>query len=299
MNYSVIDIGANTMRLSIFAIHQNKPVLLFNKKQTSGLANYNENGALSEDGFNVLVTTLKKFNKLLSYYPVDQKYVFATASLRNVSNSKEVIAHVKENTGLEIDLLSDKKEANLGFLGISSAVKNLENGISVDIGGGSTEIVLFKDRKIQQIFNLDEGCLSLHKKFVKGIMPKKAELAKIRKYIQKRMKSFKPDQKVDLLTGIGGTIRSSGKILAELKVIENKRHFEINHVYELYELLLEKDPETLDAMMRVTPDRIHTMQTGLVIFMTICQIFGIKKIQVSTYGLREGYVLDKLKTGES
>ena len=295
MNCSVIDIGANTIRLSIFAIEKNKPVLLFNKKQTCGLANYNERGFLSKDGVEVLITTLKKFSELLLYYPVEKKYVFATASLRNVKNSKKILEIVKSETGINIDLLSGKEEANLGFLGISKSVKNIDTGITVDIGGGSTEVVYFENSEVKEIFNLDEGCLSLHKKFVKGIMPKKSELKKIRAYLQEKTKGFTPENKAEKLIGIGGTIRTTGKLLADLKVINGKRNFKSKDVDYLYQQLLEKkSKKPLDSLMKVAPDRIHTIQTGLIIFMMICDIFGVEIINVSTFGLREGYVINKL-----
>lgn len=209
MNCSVIDIGANTVRLNIFAIKNNKPVLLFNKKETCGLAYYKERNILSQKGVDLLVSTLTKFDKLLQYYPVDQRCVFATASLRNIKNTREVVNYVKEKTGLSIDILSDKQEANLGFMGISSSVGNTWKGISVDIGGGSTEIVYFEKGEILKIYNLDEGCLSLHKKFVKGVMPKKSELKKAKYYLEERIEDFVPYSKVDHLIGIGGTIRST------------------------------------------------------------------------------------------
>lgn len=295
MNCSVIDIGANTIRLSIFTIEKEKPVLLFNKKQTCGLANYNERGNLSKDGIDVLITTLKKFNELLMYYPVDKKFIFATASLRNVKNSKKVLSYVKSETGIEIDLLSDKEEARLGFLGISHSVKKIDTGISVDIGGGSTEVVYFKNAKVKEIYNLDEGCLSIHKKFVKGITPKKSELKKAREYLEEKTKGFTPEEEVDTLIGIGGTIRSTGKILADLKVISGKRNYTPDDAKYLYRQLLDKkSKKPFDSLMKVAPDRIHTIQTGLLIFMMVCDIFKIKEVNVSTFGLREGYVIDRL-----
>ena len=296
MNCSIIDIGANTVRLTVFSVEGNKPVLLFNKKETVGLANYNENGMLSEEGVEILVHTLLGLNKLLKYLPVDRSYVFATASLRKVKNSKEVIEYVKEKTGIEIELLSGKDEANLGFLGISSLMEDIGDGLSVDIGGGSTEIVYFENSKVKEIFNLDEGCLSIHKRHVKRILPKKSELKEAEKYLEERMKEFVLDKKIDTIIGIGGTIRSTGKILLNLGMTESKLYFTSDNVRDLYELLKDKKSKTaFESVMKVAPDRIHTLQTGLAILITICDYFGIKNIRVSSCGLREGYLLNKVE----
>lgn len=296
MSYAVIDIGANTIRLSIFAIEKEKPILLFNKKQTAGLANYNIDGELSQAGIDTLIKVLGKYQKILSYYRTEKDYIFATASLRNVGNSKEVIKKVKEELDIKIDLLNGKQEANLGFLGISTSVKNLESGITVDIGGGSTEIVYFKDEKIEDVFNLDDGCLSLHKKFVKGIVPTKEELDLISEYIDDKFIEFSDIPKdIDRLVGIGGTIRSTGKILKELNVTNNKNAFKVYDVYYLISLLNKNDQETYKSILKVSPDRIHTILTGLMIFKKICETFKIKDINVSNFGIREGYLIDKIK----
>lgn len=296
MTYSVIDIGANTIRLSIFAVEDDKPILLFNKKQTAGLANYNIDGNLCEDGVETLIKVLSKYQKVLSYYKTEKNYVFATASLRNVKNSDEVIKSVKNELGIKIDLLSGKEEANLGFLGISNSIRNLDSGITVDIGGGSTEIVQFKDDEICDIFNLDEGCLSLHKRFVKGIVPTSSELNEISNYLDSKFQAF-TDVPVDVerMVGIGGTIRSTGKILKELNVINKKTNFKVYDLYYLITLLEKNDQDTYKSILKVSPDRIHTIFTGLLIFKKICQLFKIKDIDVSNYGIREGYLLDKIK----
>lgn len=295
MNCAVVDIGANTIRLSIFAIDGENPILLFNKKKTAGLANYNDNGYLNEDGINTLISVLKKYKDILTYYPVDKKYIFATASLRNVKNSSDVLEKVKNELGLDIDLLSGKHEANFGFLGISSAIKSLTSGICVDIGGGSTEIVLFKNRKVKDIFNLDEGCLSLHKSFVENILPREFELKEIDKYLIDKMNDFNSTlPEVHTIVGIGGTIRSTGKVLLELGITKHKRNFDFDSVKKLYKLLLENDPNAYHAILKVAPDRVHTLHCGLVILIKVCEIFKAEKIEVSSFGLREGYVINKL-----
>ncbi len=295
MNCAVIDIGANTIRLSIFAIDKSLPVLLFNKKQTAGLANYNDDGYLNKAGIETLISVLEKYKNILSYYPVDQTFVFATASLRNVINSSSIIKKVKNELKLKIDLLDSQEEANLGFLGISTSFHHLKTGMSVDIGGGSTEIVLFKDKEIRVVFGIDEGCLSLHKKFCNGVIPEKDEILKMTSYIEDKTWGFGDSTgEIDTISGIGGTIRSVGKVLKELDLADNKRCYDIVSMNKLYHMLLEKDSEAYDALLKVVPDRSHTLLCGLVILKRICELFDIKQVNASSYGLREGYVINQL-----
>lgn len=299
MNYAVVDIGANTIRLSVYALVEDRPKLLFNKKQTVGLASYNDNGILNRSGIEKLSSVLKKFKEILHYYPTDKEYIFATASLRNVSNSDEVIRYIKENLDIDIDLLSGKSEANLGFLGISNYVSGLNTGLTMDIGGGSTEVVYFKDKKVKEIYNMDEGCLSLHKKFSNLISPKDSEIKNMNKIIKEKISELKNVKFSNHMIGIGGTIRNTAKLIYELGLSENKKSFNTNNVKKLYSLLIEKDDIAYKALLKVAPDRVHTMTSGLVIFVNLIEAFKINEINVSNYGIREGYIIDKiLKKGD-
>src|SRR5690554_7127706 len=102
--YAVIDIGSNTMRLNIYEYKNKELYLMLSKKITAGLAGYvNRNGNLTKKGANVAVESLKEFKIILNHIDVKEVYTFATASLRNVNNSKKVTRFIEEKTNLNID----------------------------------------------------------------------------------------------------------------------------------------------------------------------------------------------------
>ena len=105
---AVIDIGSNTMRMSVYKIEGQKFTVLLSKKETAGLVNYITEGEMSEEGIGVLIDVLQQFCSSLEEISVNSINAFATASLRNVANSEQVLARVFHAVGLKVELLSGR-----------------------------------------------------------------------------------------------------------------------------------------------------------------------------------------------
>ena len=88
--YGVIDIGSNTIRLCIYEAAGGDINLLFNNKNTAGLAGYVKNGALTQKGIKKACSVLKQYKATVKNLPVEKLFVFATASLRNITNTDEI-----------------------------------------------------------------------------------------------------------------------------------------------------------------------------------------------------------------
>lgn len=297
MNIAVIDIGANTIRLNIYVYENDKLDLLFNKKHVAGLASYTNYGSLSEKGIKKLCRILESNMRILNAVKHDRVYVFATASLRNINNTAEVVRRVNEKTGMEIELISQQDEAKFGFEGILMSTF-AKSGITVDIGGGSTEIISFKNKKISGMYNLGEGSLSLHNSYVKGIIPNAGEIRNIQKVIKRELKSGGKPIRAGTIIGIGGTIRAAGNIIQEMYDLDENTHFTFDHLVRLCEKLEDNDRNAIRVLLKVKPDRVHTIVPGITILYMLCKKFDVKEIFVSETGLREGLVMEKIKAEE-
>lgn len=168
---AIIDIGSNTMRMSVYKIEGQQFSVLLSKKETAGLANYVSEGEMSEEGIGVMIAVLRRFCISLEYVNVDTIHAFATASLRNITNSGHAMERIRNAIGLEIELISGAEEASLSFSGAVSAAP-FEDGCLFDLGGGSTEIVAFDDRHPYYINSMEMGCLNLYKGYVEKICRK-------------------------------------------------------------------------------------------------------------------------------
>ena len=166
MKYAVVDMGSNSMRLSVYDAHENGDFdLIFSEKKMAGLANYIEYGALSRKGIEVACEILRGFQWILRHFNISDMHVFATASLRNIKNTDEASEDIYDKTDIKVDVLSGKEEAELGYYGaITKCDENL--GAMFDIGGGSTEVTSIKIGKTQHAQSVGIGALNLFNRFV-------------------------------------------------------------------------------------------------------------------------------------
>src|SRR5699024_8721157 len=136
MIYGIADVGSNTVRLSIYKCEGGEIRLLMNRKVMAGLAGYVRHGALTPEGIEVACQTLQGYRSLMDNLELPDLRVFATASLRNISNTEEAVGAVMAATGLRVGVLSGREEAELSFRG---AIQNagLYTGLLADLGGGS------------------------------------------------------------------------------------------------------------------------------------------------------------------
>ena len=147
MKYSVIDIGSNSVRLTVYRVKDGAFRILFkDRKRMAGLAGYVENGCISDAGIERACDTLLEFRNTLHLLGItDRIYAFATASTgRNIVNSDEASARITAATGFDIDIITGEQEAILGYTGVMREL-HVSDGVFTDIGGASTEIAFFRD----------------------------------------------------------------------------------------------------------------------------------------------------------
>ena len=160
--YCVIDIGSNTIRLVIFRQDAGILTPVLSSKTTAGLAGYvDKKNCLSREGIRRLISVLRKYRDVTAMLPDCPLYPFATASLRNIVNTDQVLETVWRETGLGIQVLSGYEEAMLDYRGAIRRA-SLQSGILADVGGGSTELVVFRDRTVLAAHSLPVGSLNLY-----------------------------------------------------------------------------------------------------------------------------------------
>lgn len=296
--YGVVDIGSNTIRFNIYRDNGKKFKVISSKKTFAGLSSYVENEVLQLAGIKKIIKNLKKFKDISEELNVDEMYIFATASIRNVKNSKEVIEQIESETGILIDLVCGEKEGYCGFLGVKQE-KDVQNGYVLDIGGGSTEIISFENGKYQSSISMPLGSLSTYKKFVRNIIPKSDEELNIRNYIKQMLLEYDSDIykiKNATLYGIGGTIRATGNIAQEyLQLNDNKTSTTLT-INQLISDMIEKNQALIHSTLKVSPERIHTQVPGMIILVECMKYLCMDKIQICKNGVREGYLF--LEKGE-
>lgn len=289
--YAVIDIGSNTIRLVIYKIENNQIKALLNKKSPAGLAGYvNKNRCLKKSGIRKAVSVLREFREILDHMTIREVFPFATASLRNINNAPEVLDAIKKECGFDVRILSGEEEAVFDYYGALQAME-MDCGLLCDIGGGSTEIVTYRDHAIHTAVSLPIGSLNLYQNFVKSILPRKKELEALRQHVRKALESL-PDLKYPVtdLCAIGGSARAALQMVRSAAREEDSLAYPPQRLEDFLTEAVEAPEEFARRLLKTAPERIHTFLPGAAVLLTVAEYYQIKRILTVPYGVREGYL---------
>lgn len=298
----IIDLGSNTIRLAVFSVRQevHRPITkkdfdeLITTKKTAGLAGYVVDGVFSAEGVARASSVLRDFLKRAELVGCEKTRIFATAVIRNCKNSKKVLSDIEKAISHPVDLLSGEEEARLDMLG-ATCDRHIGSGTLVDIGGGSTELVAIRDDEALDMISLDQGSVSSYRKFVRLVFPTRKERAAIRKSIEGYLAKVGRDYKAKTLYGVGGSIRAACKLKAALEgSIKPARALTRNDVSNMIGLLESDEGRFAHKAAQVIPDRMHTVGCALVIVDTLMDALGADEIEVCKFGVREGYLIDRV-----
>lgn len=297
MIYAIMDIGSNTVRLSVYKERDGEAVSLFSEKDQVSLKSYVKDGRLTNKGIKRLYNTLYKFKAVVDNFgDIDGVYPFATATVRDVANRKEVLDLMKKDLDLDIEILSGEEEAKLAFVGASVSTE-VKEGVLCDIGGGSTEVVIIGQGKVIKSNSLSIGSLSAFNDYVDGLFVDKDS----KKLIENRVLQLFDDSSIykedfKILSAVGGSARAALNFYKDYyKLEDDARSMDVKDFDAMVKDLIKKsDKKKMRMILDIKPDRIHTLLPGMIILNEIAKFFNIETINVSQTGVREGYVYSKL-----
>ena len=298
MIHAIIDIGSNTVRMAIYQIEQGRIELLMKKKHMVGLASYVKNGRMQEKGIDKAVEVLQEFKAFLMSFKIQEITAFTTAALRNAQNSVEAVQAIEKRTGINIRVISGDEEATFDFIG---ATHNLQeaSGLLIDIGGASTEIVVYEHHEIVKKISLHMGSLAFHTKYVEDILPSQEEIADMRAEAERILSEAPEFAAVSHvhICGIGGTFKGALSLYNALYAHRGNKDIEaakLRKIIARFNRSHGVNQQDTILLMKTVPERMHTIIPGLVIADVLARRFGSEKITFSDSGVREGYIYDQI-----
>lgn len=296
--YGVVDIGSNTVRLEVYDVNDQYFQLFFKKKEFLGLSSYVKKGVMSDEGVDKVIEVLKDYEAISSLLGVKKLFIFATAAIRNAKNSEEIIQRIEANINSSIDLISGEREAELGFRAVTNRF-GVESAVTIDIGGGSTELSVYEDGEFVISKSFNDGGLSLYNDLVVGILPTEEEIGqivyRINRYIIDEKISAKPHKTI---CGVGGSIRLLNRLYKKYYELDNEDKISIKKFKKIFRKMLKGDMEVIKMVLQLAPERIHSIIPASIILMVICDHLSVKNILVCDSGVREGYLSIKLEGEE-
>ncbi len=292
MKLGVIDIGSNTIKITVFNTAE-RPKEIFSKTIHAKLSSHIKDGKLSQKGISVLIYAVNDLKRTARTLGCKKKniFAFATACIRGAQNRSEILALASKCTKMNISLLSGEDEAELCFLGAISSEGCPTSGVLADLGGGSCEFIEFESSASRQKISLNIGALAMHKKFASGKYINAEELKNLSEYLENELKSsirIKIPQNGGF-TVTGGTARAAVKLLA---VLEGKKHslpytVTLGKARELCEKITSG--ELLSLAEQTVKDRTETLVPGLTVFIKSAETLGATSFTVVDGGARVGF----------
>lgn len=304
-NYGVIDLGSNSIRLVVYetkneggkAYGSDDFKSLISDKVMAGLSAFVEDGAFTAAGVDRAASVLKGHMRRARYFKCARLDVFATAVLRNCTNSHDAVEAVSKRIGVPITLLSSQDEAHLGFVGATCAAP-IDRGTLIDIGGGSTEITRIRKGVESNNESIGVGSLSSFARHVKNIMPSPTEMEAISDALWERFCEQVPDPRVyasPRFYGIGGSVRAAAKMLAQMNGSpERPQTLSLTDIEAIVDFLCSDPAEFAHLALKASSERVHTMVPGVLIMRRLMRELGGQEIEIRKHGVREGYLIERM-----
>ncbi|MBR2182018.1 MAG: Ppx/GppA family phosphatase [Acidaminococcaceae bacterium] len=294
---AIIDIGSNSARLVISHIYKSGAYnMVFNQKETLRLAQKTEGGLLSKEAFESTLQVMQSFAYMCKQYKTDKIIAVATAAIRNAKNGSQLTGEVFEKTGIRLHIISGNAEAALSYLGVINTLP-MKDGIIFDLGGGSTELILFRDRKLVESVSIPLGAVNTTEIFhIRDTMPSTV-YSDVNFFISTRMEKYPWLKDASLpLIGVGGTARTVAKMIQKRRNYPSSRiHNYIFSAQSFRALFKELQNTTLEERKQIpglSEERADIILAGASIINCLLIQTHSKRIITSGCGLREGLFYD-------
>ncbi len=295
---AIIDIGSNSARLVISHIYKNGAYnMVYNQKEALRLSQkVNNQNMLTQTAFDFTLETMKSFAHMCKIYKADKTIAVATAAIRNAYNGVDLVTRVAEETGIHLHIISGNMEAYISYLGVINTL-DVKDGIIFDLGGGSTELIYFKNRQIQESVSLPFGAVNTTGMFnTRNEMPTNV-FSDLRFFINSRLEQYPWLKQQNLpLIGVGGTARTIAKIIQRSKKYPaTKIHnysFNVQTYREFFSNLRGTNLEQRKKISGLSTERSDIILAGSSIVSCLLEVTGSKKLITSGCGLREGLFFD-------
>ncbi|GAB2646299.1 Ppx/GppA family phosphatase [Nocardia goodfellowii] len=306
MRLGVLDVGSNTVHLLVVDAHRGgHPMPMSSTKATLRLSeNIDDAGRITVQGAGRLIATVAEFASIAETSGCVELMPFATSALREATNSEEVLARVRTETGVDLQVLSGVDEARLTFLAVRrwygwSAGRIL----NLDIGGGSLEMSNGGDEAPDVSLSLQLGAGRLTRDWLREDPPGKRRIAVLRDWLEAELvapsKQLLEVGKPDLAVGTSKTFRSLARLTgaapsaAGLRVRRTLTASGLRQLIAFISRMTAADRAELEG---VSSDRSRQLVAGALVAEASMRALSLESLEICPWALREGLILRKLDT---
>ena len=304
---AAIDIGTNSTHLLVASVDTTLGTFSIEQaeKSTTRLGERDpDSGELTSEAMQRGYETLRRFRDLAMSHDVEQIVTAATSAVREAPNGREFLQSIQDGLGIDVDLVSGPEEARLIYLGVLSGMSFGDRPhLVLDIGGGSTELILADGRDARALTSTRVGAVRLQRDFVKDdpIPPHRRSFLQafiqgsLEPAVDKVHRRIKPGE-IPVLVATSGTAMAIGALAAS----EDERPPLKLHGYRVsrqrldrvVEKLVTMTPEQRRELSPINDRRAEIIVPGALILQTTMQMLGVEEFVLSERALREGLIVD-------
>ncbi len=329
---AAIDIGTNTARLMIGELIKGKGLKTLRREAmiTRLGEDVNETSSLKEEAVERTLRALSEYKSILEQTEVEKMVIAATSAVRDAKNSDIFLNRVEQLFGTEVKVLSGEQEAQLAFLGAThdignssltcpacSEVVHFGRGerrrriphpssltLVLDIGGGSTELILGEPPDIRDRYSLDIGSVRLTEMFLKNDPPTDTEVRQTKQYIYQmlapvssriREAQWWPGSSKVNLIGVAGTITTISAVKQGLATYNSSKihHSRLSYadIDKISEAFLSTSLVERKEIIGLETGRADIIVAGTLIAISVMEVFDLCEIIVSECDILDGLIL--------
>ncbi len=309
---AAIDLGTNSLHMVIVRIEPTLPAfsIIAREKETVRLGDRNiQTGELKPEIIEKAIAALRRFQEVAKTLNAETIIAVATSAVREAPNGKDFLQRVESELSLNVDLISGQEEARRIYLGVLSGMEfNNQPHIIIDIGGGSTEIILGDSHEARVLTSTKVGAVRLTSELITTDPISNAEFEYLQNYARGTLERSIEEVQANIqmvetprLVGTAGTIETLALIHAREKLGSvpatlNRYEFSLKDLRELVDRL-RKLNYSERAMIPGMPDRrSEVILAGAVILQEAMTLLGAESVTVCERSLREGVIVDWMLT---
>ncbi|MDT9587476.1 MAG: exopolyphosphatase [Candidatus Arsenophonus melophagi] len=291
---AAIDLGSNSFHMIVARIINGALQILTRIKKRVYLCDgLDENNKLSEVSIQRALSCLSLFAERLQGFSADNVCIVGTHALREAINAKEFLQRVEAIIPYPIEIISGQEEARLIFMGVEHTQPEKGKKLVIDVGGGSTELIIGKDFQPLLMASRRMGCISYGSKFFAKNIINETNFSRAYLASQQKLENIACRYKLqgwDCAFGASGTIKTIREVLFQLGEVDGIITPE--RLMKLKKLVLKYKNFKYINLPGLSVDRIHVFVPGLAILCGIFDSLQIKELSLSEGTLREGVLYE-------
>lgn len=291
---AAIDLGSNSFHMIVAKWDNGQLVLLDRLREPVRLGwGLGSDGELSEEARTKALACLEKFGECLRAYPSRSVRIVGTKTLRSIRDSRQFLADAQLRLGHPVEIISGDEEARLVYLGVAHCIApQAGKRLVVDIGGGSTEVILGQGMLPLVKESLNMGCVAITKKF---FFDGKVTEKNINKAYIACMQELEPVYESFLQQGWNEVLGASGTIKTVGKVCEaagwSKGVIRVGSLDKIIQLYKQHGNTDL-KIQGVSEDRQAVFLGGVIVLKALYESLQIEEMLAADWALREGLLFD-------